>query len=96
MAKIILENLREHEITIAGLDDSGELVQVIVPASRQNPNVPDEIVVGSAEADDTFVEAMRKKPVVASYFDQDWLRIAASPDADAKADAKAKKSDAKA
>ena len=36
-------------------------------------------VGGRAEADDAFVTAAKKNPVVSHYFDEGWLRIAKQP-----------------
>ena len=79
MAKIILENTREHDITLNVTGESGELVQVTVPAARQSPNDKNELVNGRAEADDSVVAAAKKNAVVAHYFDEGWLRIAKQP-----------------
>ena len=79
MAKIILENTREHDITLNVTAESGELLQVTVPAARQSPNDKNELVSGRAEADDAIVTAAKKNPVVSHYFDEGWLRIAKQP-----------------
>lgn len=88
MAKIQLENIREHEITISGLNDGGELVQITVPAARLSNGGTGDPIKGVAEADDAFVEAMRKKsPVVAHFFDEGWLTVAKTETGKAKAKA---------
>lgn len=78
MAKIILENTREHDITINAAGEDG-VVQVTVPGARQDPNDKNELVNGRAEADDSVVAAAKKHPVVAHYFDEGWLRVAKQP-----------------
>ena len=76
MAKIKLENTREHEITISGLDENGELVQVTTPGSRAHPTEQGQVVNGVTEADDAFIDAMTKKSkAVRHYFDEGWLVI---------------------
>lgn len=79
MAKIILENTREHDITLNVTAESGELAQVTVPAARQSPTDKNEIINGQAEADDSVVAAAKKNPVVAHYFGEGWLRVAKQP-----------------
>lgn len=74
MAKIILENTREHDITLNAVNNDGELVQVIVPAARQSQTDKNEIINGQAEADDSVVASAKKNPVVAHYFSEGWLR----------------------
>ena len=91
MAKIILENTREHDITLNLTAESGELHQVTIPAARQNPADKNELVHGRSEADDAIVAAAKKNPVVAHYFEAGWLRVAkqpAKPAQDAKQPAK--------
>ncbi len=77
MGKITLENTREHDITINATGEDG-VVQVIVPGARQDPADKNKLVHGRAEADDAFVTAAKKHPVVSHYFDEGWLRIAAA------------------
>lgn len=79
MAKIILENTREHDITINVTAESGELLQVTVPAARQSATDKNETVAGRTETDDAIVAAAKKNPVVAHYFDEGWLRVAKQP-----------------
>ena len=78
MAKIILENTREHDITLSVAGADG-LVQVTVPGARQDPTDKHKLVNGTAESDDDFVAAAKKNPVVAHYFEEGWLRIAKQP-----------------
>lgn len=74
MAKIKLENTREHEISICGIDENGELVSVTVPGARTSPTDKDEVINGSVEADDSFVDAIKaKSKAVQHYFDEGWL-----------------------
>jgi hypothetical protein len=90
MAKIQLENIREHDLTISGLNEAGELVQVSIPAARLSNGGTGDIIKGVAEADDAFVEAMRKKsPVVAHFFGEGWLTVAKTETGKAKAKAAA-------
>jgi len=79
MAKIILENTREHDITLNVTAESGEWVQVTVPAARQSQADKNEIINGQAEADDSIVSAAKKNQVVAHYFSEGWLRVAKQP-----------------
>lgn len=79
MAKIILENTREHDISLNLTAETGEVLQVTVPAARQSANDKNELVHGRAEADDAIVAAAKKNPVVAHYFDEGWLRFAKQP-----------------
>jgi hypothetical protein len=91
MAKIILENTRENDISISGMDENGDLIQFTVPAARQHPTEQGEIINGTAEADDAFVNAIVKKSkAVAHYFDEGWLLIVKPAGAD-KAKQEAKK-----
>lgn len=70
MAKIILENTREHDIILSHA--SGNL---IVPASRQNPDDESKSVAGVAEADDAVIADLQKNSaVVEHYFSEGWLR----------------------
>lgn len=86
MAKIIIENTREHEISISGMDNNGELTQVTVPAARQHETDQVELVNGVAEADDAFVNAITKKSkAVQHYFDEGWLVVVKSSNAKQKA-----------
>ncbi len=78
MAKITLENTREHDISLAVVA-AGGATQVTIPAARQDAADKNKLVNGSAEADDAFVTAARKSPVVAHYFDEGWLRVAKQP-----------------
>jgi len=57
MAKIILENTREHDITIFATGEDG-VVQVTVPGARQDPADKNKLVHGRAEADDAFITAV--------------------------------------
>jgi hypothetical protein len=85
MAKIILENTREHEVSISGMDENGDLVQVTVPAARQHPTEQGEFINGVTEADDAFVNAIVKKSkAVAHYFEEGWLVVVKSAAADKK------------
>lgn len=73
---ILLENTREHDITINLLSDNG-VVQTTIPGARQNPNSRNELIHGVAEIDGSLVEAARKEfPVVDFYFTEGWLRTA--------------------
>lgn len=91
MAKIIIENTREHEISISGMDENGDLVQVTVPAARQHPTEQGEFINGVTDADDAFVNAILKKSkAVQHYFDEGWLVIVKSAGAADKKSAGAK------
>ncbi|HQL09717.1 MAG TPA: hypothetical protein PLE35_08980 [Lentisphaeria bacterium] len=85
MAKITIENTREHDITIFATGEAifatGEdgVVQVTVPGARQDPADKNKLVHGRAEADDAFITAAKKNPVVTHYFEEGWLRIAKQP-----------------
>lgn len=95
MAKVILENTREHDITLSALDDNGELVQITIPSARQSTVDREQLVNGVAEADDSFIEAVTKKSkAVAAYFDEGWL-VVSTPAAAEKKAAAAKKQEAK-
>lgn len=86
MAKIILENHREHDITLA--HEAGTLV---VPAARDSATKKGETVPGVAEADDALIADLRKKsPVVEHYFAEGWLRVAKQAKAAAEAKQPAK------
>jgi hypothetical protein len=86
MAKIIIENTREHEVSISGLNENSELVQVTVPSARQHPTEQGEFINGAVEADDAFVNAMKKKSkAVQFYFDEGWLVVVKSSGAKASA-----------
>lgn len=76
MAKIFLENTREHDITLNAANKDGELAQVTVPAARQSQTDKNEVMLGRIETDDAIVAAAKKNPVVAHYFDEGWLRVA--------------------
>ncbi len=73
MAKVTVENTREHDITINAHNKSGELVQVTIPAARQDAADKNKLVNGSAEVDDEFVAAAKKYAVVKHYFEEGWL-----------------------
>lgn len=73
MAKTILENTREHDITLNATNNDGELVQVTVPAARQSDNDKNVLVNGRVEVDDAFVGAAKKSAVVKHYFSDGWL-----------------------
>lgn len=95
MAKVILENTREHDITLSALDTNGELVQITIPSARQSTIDRDQLINGVAEADDSFIDAVTKKSkAVAAYFDEGWL-VVATPSAAEKKAAAAKKQEAK-
>ena len=84
MAKITLENTREHELSITGLDEDGNFTQVVIPAATQHPTNQGKFVNGTAEADGAFVAAMTKKSkVIQHYFDEGWL-VSSKPTADKK------------
>lgn len=74
MAKILIENTREHDITLNAAGAEG-VVQVTVPGARQDANDKNKLVYGVAEADDALVEEAKKSPVVAHYFKEGWLRL---------------------
>lgn len=77
MAKILLENTREHDITLALKDKSGVIQQVTIPGARQNPDNRNELIHGVGEAESEHVEAAKKSsPVVAHYFEEGWLKTA--------------------
>ena len=95
MAKVILENTREHDITLSALDTNGELVQITIPSARQSTVDREQLVNGVAEADDSFLDAVKQKSkAVAAYFDEGWL-VVSTPSAAEKKTAAAKKQDTK-
>ena len=73
MAKIKLQNTREHDITLSAFDKDNIQTTVTVPGGRDDGK--GGFTKGFAEADDSFVEAASKSPVVAHYFDEGWLSI---------------------
>lgn len=73
MAKIILENTREHDITINAHNKNGELEQVTIPGARQSAEDKNKLVNGRIDADEEFVSAAKKHAVVKHYFEEGWL-----------------------
>lgn len=77
MAKILLENSREHDITLHLQNKGGVIESVTIPGARQNPDNRNELINGVGEADGELVEAAKKaSPVVKHYFDEGWLKTA--------------------
>ena len=77
MAKVILENTREHDITVHLQSKGGVISQVTVPGARQNPDNRNELIHGVAEVDGELIEGAKKaSPVVAHYFEEGWLKPA--------------------
>lgn len=82
MAQIILENTREHDITLSGMDKTGNLVNVTVPGMRPHPVEEGKTVNGVAEADEEFVNVTKKSSdPVKFYFEQGWLKVVKSSEA---------------
>lgn len=85
MAKVQVENLREHDITVHATNDDGVVGQVTVPAAKQNPDDRSELVPGVAEMDSAMLAAARRdSPVVRHYFEEGWLRQVAKTTAKTK------------
>ncbi len=77
MAKILLENTREHDINLQLTDKSGVIQSITIPGARQNPDNRNELIHGVGEADSDLVDAAKKaSPVVKHYFEEGWLKPA--------------------
>lgn len=77
MAKVLLENTREHDITLALKSKDGVVHQVTIPGARQNPANRNELIHGVGEADSEHIDLAKKtSPVVAHYFEEGWLKTA--------------------
>lgn len=75
MAKVLIENTREHDITVSALVKS-VTAQATVPGARQNPDNRNELIHGVAEVDSELLDIAKKSPVVQHYFDEGWLKPA--------------------
>lgn len=75
MAKVLLENTREHDLTISALV-KGVVEQATVPGARQNPDNRNELIHGVASVDEELIGIAKKNPVVSHYFSAGWLRTA--------------------
>jgi ParB-like chromosome segregation protein Spo0J len=76
MAKVLIENTREHDITLSALVKT-VTVQATVPGARQNPDNRNELIHGVAEVDGELLDLAKKNsPVVQHYFDEGWLKPA--------------------
>jgi hypothetical protein len=73
MAKIVIENTREHDII---LNTANNLGSVTIPAARPNPDpdAKDKLIPGTATLDDSFLKEAQKSEVVKGYFNDGWLR----------------------
>jgi hypothetical protein len=71
MAKVTIENTREHDIILAA-----QSTTVTVPAARpnDNPDAKDKTIPGSIVMDDSFLKEAQKSDVVKYYFSDGWLR----------------------
>lgn len=77
MAKILLENTREHDLTLHLSGKGGVIESVTIPGARQNPDNRNELIHGVGEADGDLVEAAKKaSPIVKHYFEEGWLKPA--------------------
>lgn len=80
MAKIIIQNTREHDITLNLVTDKNEIVSTTIPGARQDPEDRTKFDFGEAEVESELIAAARKKsPVVNHYFDEGWLREKKAP-----------------
>ena len=76
MAKVLLENTREHDLTIS-TSVKGVVTHATIPGARQNPNNRNELVNGIAEVDSELIDAAKKaSPVVAGWFEDGALKQA--------------------
>lgn len=75
MAKVLIENTREHDITVSALVKN-VTAQATVPGARQNPDNRNELIHGVAEVDSELLDIAKKSPVVQHYFDAGWLKSA--------------------
>lgn len=76
MAKVLLENTREHDLTIS-VSVKGVVTHATIPGARQNPNNRNELINGVGEVDSEVIDAAKKSsPVVAGWFDDGALRQA--------------------
>lgn len=86
MAKVTIENTREHDINLALSLDGGLVHQVVVPGAREDVEDRSKTIVGTAEVEEELVEATKQRSaVVAHYFDEGWLRVKKSKAATAPA-----------
>lgn len=76
MAKVTIENTREHDINLALSLDGGLVHQVVVPGAREDVEDRSKTIVGTAEVEEELIEATRKRSeVVEHYFSEGWLRV---------------------
>lgn len=76
MAKVTIINTREHEITLSARDKNGVIRSVDIPRAKPDPVDPKEpLVFGTAEIEGELLGEAKKKPAVAAYFDNGWLKI---------------------
>lgn len=81
MPKAVLKNNREHDININFVNpQTQEVGTVNVPGARPHPMDANQMVAGEAlvEDDASVKMAIKKYPVVKSYFDNGWLEWAKS------------------
>lgn len=75
MAKTILENTREHDITISAVAEGGEVVSETIPMAKsvKQPDGSFRTENGVGEIDSGLLEAAKEKLVVLHYFSEGWL-----------------------
>lgn len=78
MANVIIENTREHDITLHIVVDDGEVRGITIPGAREHPNDSRTMVNGLMAVDSDALAAAKKNPVVSHYFDEGWLRNAST------------------
>lgn len=88
MAKILLKNTREHDITLH-LVSSDQVSSVTIPSAQRDPADDKKLIPGTAEADSDMVAAAKKKHApVRHYFNEGWLVEGDSKADDKKSDDK--------
>lgn len=88
MAKVIVKNIREHDIILSSMASTNKTLSVTIPGAH---SVTDEktqqsrVIAGEAEIESADLDAIRKDNVVAkSYFDEGALRVDSSKKDDSK------------
>ena len=88
MAKIIIKNMREHDIVLSSMASTNKPVSVTIPGARTETDEKlqqSRVIPGEAEIESSDLDTIRKDNVVAkSYFDEGALRIDNSKKDDSK------------
>lgn len=74
MAKVLIENSRDHDLVLSRMDKDNGIVSVTIPGARQDPSDRNQVIKGLAEVEQEHIDLCTKaSPVVKHYFEEGWL-----------------------